>query len=138
MKNKIINSNFDEKTGISRITIQNKYGKFTGFSFCHPDDIENVSMYAGYRYAETRAGIEFAKYRLKQEKIKLNTIQNLLKEIDLIKEDKNKTIKHIWKKEKEYKDNVQYFKDVIDILTNSIKLQDEERQKILRRSNKNK
>lgn len=127
MKTKIVHEEFDEKNGISIVTIQNKYGHFTGMAQCHSDD--EYSMFQGERIAATRANIEFCKFRIKQEKVKIKTLDEL------------ETIffnKTLYNKIKECKRTIEYYKDSITILKNSIKLMDEERQKVLQRSKKNK
>ena len=91
MKTKIIDEYFDNYTGISRVKIQNKYGHFTGFAHYNKEKEEEgkdllehetlFSCYQGARIALVRAHIKFAKSRLKEEKIKLKAIKNLLKNI---------------------------------------------------------
>ena len=138
MKSKIIDSYTDEKEGFSRVTIQNKYGKFTGYSYCHPDDKDAFSIYAGERYAELRAYKEYAKFRLKQEKIKLQTIENLLKDI---KNDlKNNhvpfinfsiPIRKIYLKKRDYTRSVSDWENLYNYYEQAIKKQDEIRQDLL-------
>lgn len=151
MSNKIVNSFFDEDTGVSRVTMQNKYGKFIGFAQCHPDDMKNFSMYAGSRYAETRAAMDFAKFRLKQEKIKLQTIQNLITdisrsakcdyELECITEHtgrRSNLLRQIKLKLRDYSQSVEDWSNLYDFLKTSVKKQDEERQRILSRTRKEK
>lgn len=37
--------------GLTRITLSDKYGRYYGFSTCHPDDLDFKSEYAGGRIA---------------------------------------------------------------------------------------
>lgn len=70
---KIINSNYDEQTGISTVTIGTKYGQFTGKARLHPNDITIASKIAGCRYAEFRATIKYLKAEQKDLKQQLKT-----------------------------------------------------------------
>lgn len=143
MKTKIVNEIFEKDAGYSKVTIQNKYGHFTGAAWCHPDDVETFSQFQGERIAATRANISFLKFRIQQEKAKLKAIQSLQNDFDH-EYDLNPNgfygpvTKHIFKTIKRYKENIENFKTSIEILEDSIRLMDEERQKILLRSNKNK
>ena len=56
MKTKMINSNFDRETRISKTTVTNNYGTFTGYATCHPDD--NISSFFGCSLAEYRANLK--------------------------------------------------------------------------------
>ena len=128
MKTKIVDEKFNENTGVTTVTIQNKYGHFTGSAYCHPDD--SYSMFQGERIAVTRANIKYLKRRISLEKTKLK----VLKEFDnsfLFSYELNRL-------GKKYKNNIQDFKDSISILNDSIKKMDEERQKVLLRSKENK
>lgn len=138
MKSKIINSYTDKKLGYSRVTIQNKYGKFTGISRCHPDDYNDFSVYAGERYAELRAYKEYAKFRLKQEKIKLQTIENLLNDIkhDLTGHHTplinfSVPIRKIYLKKRDYTRSVSDWENLYHYYEQAIKKQDETRHEIL-------
>ena len=143
MKTKIVDETFDEKSGLTTVTLQNKYGRFTGTARCHPDEIEIFSQFQGERIAATRANISFLKFRIQQEKAKLKAIQNLQNDFNH-EYDLNPNgfygpvTKHIFKTIKRYKENIKNFKTSIEILEDSIKLMDEERQKVLLRSKKNK
>ena len=136
MKNKIIDSNSDKSSGVSRVTVQNKYGKFNGFAFCHPDDMDNFSMFAGERYAEVRAAAKYAKMRLKQEKIKLKTIQNLVKDIEYgpytsMEYLDKKVRKLINLKLRDYSQSVEDWNNYHIYLQTAVKHMDEQRQELL-------
>ena len=87
MKTKIINESFDEKNGTTIVTIQNKYGHFTGVAMCHPDD--SFSPFQGERIAATKANIEFLKFRIKQTKAESNGIKKLLSEDSQYEQEDN-------------------------------------------------
>lgn len=141
MKTKIINEQFIENEGISIVTIQNRYGHFTGKAFCNKEDY--FSPYQGERIAVTRANIKFVKSKLKEEKAKLKAIKNLLKNLYCDEYfDSNiyeeKTYKRAKKEQERYYKNINTWENAIIILEDSIKKMDEERQKVLLRSSKNK
>lgn len=141
MKTKIVDESFDENTGLTTVTIQNKYGHFTGVAQCHFDD--DYSMFQGERIAVTRANIEFCKFRIKQEKAKLLALKDIYIDRSLEGDYNsflaNYKVRHsIYKNEKRYKKTIEQYQNSISILKNSIKLMDEERQNVLNRSNKNK
>lgn len=138
MKNKIVYANSNPDTGESVVTIQNKYGHFTGRTRCCPEDLDTFSPFVGERYAETRAAAAFARFRLNQEKIKRDTICNYIKDcISNNLDINNKYVDHAYAKLHDYEDNIKYWTDVIDILNNSISQQDKERTRILERSKQN-
>ena len=141
MKTQIIDETFDEKTGLTTVTIQNKYGHFTGLAHCRYDD--EFSMFQGERIAATRANIEFCKFRIKQEKAKLIALNNIF--IDHSSDDNYdifcanfKIRKQLYTNKKRCKETIEHYQDSISILKQSIKKMDEERQKVLLRSKKNK
>ena len=141
MKTKIIDEHFEEENGISIVTIQNRYGHFTGKAFCNKEDY--FSSYQGERIAVTRANIKFAKSRLKEEKTKLKAIENLLKSLyhdEFFNSNiyEEKTYKQTKKEQERYYKNIENWENTIIILKDSIKKMDEERQKVLLRSSKNK
>ena len=139
MKNKIIYSHLDKKSGESAVIIQNKYGKFYGYAQCAPEDMENYSQFAGERYATLRAYKSFAKFRLKQEKIKLKTIENLIKDIkhdprpfDVL----SPAVKKILLKLRDYKQSVEDWENIYNFYEQEIIKQDEERQTLLKKYKK--
>ena len=139
MKNKIIYSDSNKETGKSIITIQNKYGKFTGTAQCSPDDMNSFSAFAGERYAEIRANTKFAKLRYRQEKIKLNAINSLLKDISLNcppEEEHTEILKRIKLKKRDYEQSVEDWKNLYEYLKKAISIQDKQREEILLRSSK--
>ena len=138
--NKITKHFSNKDTGISSVTISNKFGNFTGYSYCHPDDMENFSAFVGERYAENRAAEKYARARLKQEKIKLKTIQNLLIDItnnNLDTEENKEIIKRIKFKLRDYAQSVEDWENLYLFLKRSIPRQEEDREKVLSRAKKN-
>ena len=138
MKTKIVDETFDEISGLTTVTLQNKYGHFTGMAQCHPDD--EYSMFQGERIAATRANIEFCKFRIKQEKVKIKTFEEIRNDyiINSAFTVEYPYLYYFRKKIKGCIKKIEYYQDSIDILKSSIKKMDEERQKVLLRSKKNK
>lgn len=140
MGHKIVKSYSSKGSGVSGITIQNKYGRFTGHAFFNEDDdIDTFSHFAGERYAEIRAGAEFAKFRYKQEKIKLKTIQDLKKDIlRNTKEVSPEIMRRINLKLRDYSQSMEAYKNLHEYLLSSVDKQVEEREKILARRDRSK
>ena len=141
MKTKIINESFDEKNGTTIVTIQNKYGHFTGVAMCHPDD--SFSPFQGERIAATKANIEFLKFRIKQTKAESNGIKKLLSDFYYDTNISSSVyVGPVWKhalvKLERYEKDIENFKDGIEILKDSIVKMDKERQEVLKRSKQNK
>ncbi len=139
MGTKIVKQTEYANLGFNSVTIQNKYGQFTGNSWCHEDDMSNnlYSMYVGQRYAENRAWMEFAKFRWKQEKVKLQTMENLYK--DLTADPKcadDKSLRYVRIKLRDYTQSVEDWGNLYHFYKNSIKNEEEVRAKILNRTKK--
>lgn len=62
--NKLIYSNFDLETGISTVTIQNKYGHFTGTAKLDETDAKHPSKFQGCEYAEIKATMKYLDKRI--------------------------------------------------------------------------
>ena len=143
MKDKIINSFIDEETGISRIVIKNKYGEFCGFAFCNEKDKPTFSKYVGARYAEIKANMEFYKFRIKQEKIKLKAIKDLEKDIkhnisSLDSPEQKAIMRRINLAKRDYTDRISCYQNLYDFLVDYIPKIDAERHEILNRKKKDK
>lgn len=139
MKGKLTTTN-DTETSFARY--QNKYGTFFGIARCNPEDHDTFSTLAGEKYATIRARAEFAKFRYKQEKIKLETIKNLIKDInhdpkcaDL---QNSPLMRRINIKLRDFTQSVSDWKNIYDYAEEEIANADELRQIILNRANKNK
>lgn len=141
MKTKIVYEEFDKENGISIVTIQNKYGRFTGMAMCHPDD--SFSPFQGERIAATKANIEFLKFRIKQTKAEANGIHKLLSDFYYDTNISSSAyVGPVWKhalvKLERYEKDIENFKEGIEILKDSIVKMDKERQEVLKRSKQNK
>lgn len=80
---KILYGYFNQKTGESTVTLADKYGTYTGYAKLHPNDKANASRYTGCNIAEGRAWIKALKKQKYRETIKINTIKNLMKDINI-------------------------------------------------------
>ena len=144
MPNKIVKSFSDKDSGFSVVTIQNKYGHFTGNSVCQDEDMPNFSSLAGQRYAEINAVVKYCEFRYKQEKLKYETILKLQNDIDYLclsaEEQKasKKIIRKINLKIRDYKQSMEDWKNLAVHLKQSIIKQDKDRQEILLRVKKDK
>ena len=137
MKYKIVEEYYNEYNREYSVTIQNKYGRFTGKAYCNRDDI--YSAYTGARYAEIRATIEFAKFRYNQEKIKLKTVKNLYKDLTYngyLAQINQRAIHAVNIKIRDYSQSVQNWKNLYEYLEKRIPELDKEREKILNRGKK--
>ena len=112
-----------------RVVIQSKEGKFTGWSYCHPND--EFSTFAGIRYAEKRAVAAMCREKAKIARIQLHTIKNLKKDIIF----KNKTDFYLDRaikiKIRDYDNEVKHWTKVANDLEQSIYLDDKKRTSIL-------
>lgn len=133
MKIKLLNSNYDEKTGISNVTILTDYGNFSGTSKLHEEDREISSSFAGCQYAEMKAIIKYMKYRIKLINERIEGLENC-KKVLINKKDynhnssENRTIRkqiYLLKKQK------QDFKDRIISLHNRMLQNMEQREKVI-------
>lgn len=138
MENKVINEIYDKNTGYSEVTIQNKYGRFTGTAQCHPNDLKSYSAYTGARYAEIRATCNYAKFRYNQEKIKLKAIKDFKKQLlnNNIFIDK-KIERQLNLKIRDYTQSTSDWENLYKYLNRRIPELDKEREKILSRTKQN-
>lgn len=138
MKSSIVNEYHNKESGLSMLTIQNKYGIFYGSSLCHKDDMENYSEFVGLRYAEIRADMKFAQVRLKQEKIKLQTVENLLKDINYSAKCRDEICPEVMRKIRlkirDYTQSVEDWKNLYEHLRTAVDKEDKKRQKIINRT----
>ena len=80
---KLIYSNFDEDTGISRVIIRTDLGDFEGSSKLHEEDKKISSHFAGCQYAEMRAIIKYMKTKIKIIKIQIKELEDFQKSLSL-------------------------------------------------------
>ena len=78
---KLLQSNFDEETGISSVTIGTDYGQFHATSKLHNEDLDISSSYAGCEYAEMRAIIKYIKKRIEVINSQIKGLGNYQKQL---------------------------------------------------------
>jgi len=128
-----ISSDFNPETGISKTVIMTDLGSFEGFAKLHPDDKAYVSHYAGCRYAEERAVIKYAKMKVKVINAQLEVLKNISNELRNKKYYKeNNGTKLLEKNIYILEDDKAYLKNVINSLTERLKLEFVERDKLLK------
>lgn len=136
MKKKFVQEFWDKDTGFYSLVMQNKYGRFYGWSQA-TDDETYPSELTGAKYAEIRAAAEYAKFRYKSEKVKLNTIKDLLKTLEHNKINTDeKTLRQIKIKLRDYTQSVSDWGNLYNHLRTLIPKLDQEREKIQNRTKK--
>ena len=108
----IVDCGFEE-TGLSWVSIQTKYGIFTGTARVHPDDLEKgwYTSLAGQQIAHHRAYIDYFKYR---KRLDLNTLQEL-KHIYCVNSKKSAIAETIFCRICELQKNIEQYKQNIDL-----------------------
>lgn len=86
MRNKLIYSNYDRETGLSTVTIRNKYGEFTGYAKLHEEDQNIESSFAGCRCAEIKALIKSTRAQIKEINIQIKILEDFEKELKHMKD----------------------------------------------------
>lgn len=79
MKIKLVDSCYDETTGMSYAKINTDYGEFEGWSRLHDEDRYISSSFCGCQYAEMRAIMQYMKYRIKLLNERIISLENLKK-----------------------------------------------------------
>ena len=77
---KIIDINYDPNTNITKVSLADKYGQYTGIAKLHPEDKYNYNHIVGGEIAEQRAFIKKLSEDIKRNRIMLKAIKNLLKD----------------------------------------------------------
>ena len=81
LNTKLFKYDFNPDTGISTVTLKSKRGLFTGTAKVHPEDKEVQSKFFGLNTAEKKALQKLYKEELKREKIILETIKRVQKDL---------------------------------------------------------
>ena len=81
LSTKLFKYDFNPDTGISTVTLKSKRGLFTGTAKVHPEDKEAQSKFFGLHTAENKALRKLYKEELKREKIILETIKRVQKDL---------------------------------------------------------
>ena len=126
---------FNKETGISTVTLFDKYGIYTGLAILHPDDKDNPSEFMGCSIAEQRAWIKALQNRRRRIKIKLDAIKNLIKDIEINYHDPidPKLKRRFYLKIKDYNNEITYIEESIKQIKNEIKQRIDVRDKIIKK-----
>jgi hypothetical protein len=84
MKYKLEKVDFDKETGISYVLIKTPIGNFDGYCKLHEEDRDIISNFFGCKIAETRARVKYLKALIQKQKIKVETLENLVNNIEKI------------------------------------------------------
>lgn len=131
----LLNSEFNEATGYSKVTIDTDLGRFTGTSITREEDKKYASSFCGCKYAEIKALRKYLKAYVKKLKTELKTLTNIRDAFDssdkCSKESREWKIlmKAIFQKQDEIGAEENHIKSLTNHLLNSIS----ERDKILNR-----
>ena len=130
LKTRLSESNFDPETGISTVTLKTKRGIFIGTAKIHPDDKCVQSKFFGFRTAELKAERKLYKEELKREKIALETIERMQKDLENHVHDTGSyddyviisTIrKRFYFMRRNHKNNINFLKSEIEVMNNILK-----------------
>ena len=61
---KILDSSFDEETGYSYVEFETKYGIIGAEAYCHPNDMDIMNSWDGFRICELRCHLEFERFNM--------------------------------------------------------------------------
>lgn len=105
MRGKILDSYYDEYTGVSFVTKHTKYGTFSAEAYCHPEDRDIQNEWDGCRFAEFKCDVQALHEKIKMMKQRLIGMDQLIDILD----------------RPEVADQINYnlYKDVVD-LRNSV------------------
>ena len=119
---KTITSDYNEETGISKVTVATDIGNITAYASLHPDDAEIASHFAGCRYAEMRAGIKYMKAKIKIAKYQLEPLKRIYTSLTNNKHYKsnNKDIRMLEKEIYILEDDIETYKMNIKTLTDRL------------------
>ncbi len=122
IKIKNIMSDYNKDIGESIVVIATDIGQFRGKAQLHPDDKEIESNYAGCRYAEMRAGIQYMKQKARIAEYKLEPLYKIYKDL-MQRNNYNKDNMGIKILEKEIyilEDEKEFFRNNVRTLTESL------------------
>lgn len=129
---RIVQSSYEEESGLSHVVIETKYGQFQGYAYRHPEE-PTPSNFIGCHIAEMRALLASMKYEYKMERNALKTLKHTYSilvncaDTDEFGIELRKFRKQIYLQETK----VEKLKNQINCLTDRIKNYHIERQKLL-------
>ena len=78
---RLIDAKFDQKSGVSQAEVEHLGKHFFAIAKCHPDDMNEISKFAGCGYAETRAIIKALKWERKRKMRECEIIRKFVKAV---------------------------------------------------------
>lgn len=139
LKIKLSKYNFNPETGTSTVILKTKRGYFTGTAKVHPDDKCVQSQFFGFRTAELKAKRKIYKEELKREKIALEAIERMQKDLEENLHDTGSysdyTMLFTFRKRfyfmrRNHKNNINFLKSEIEVINNVLKEDKENLKKI--------
>ena len=139
LKIKLSKYNFNPETGTSTIILKTKRGYFTGTAKVHPDDKCVQSQFFGFRTAELKAKRKIYKEELKREKIALEAIERMQKDLEENLHDTGSYHdyvmlftfrKRFYFMRRNHKNNINFLKSEIEVINNVLKEDKENLKKI--------
>ena len=131
---KTIASDYNETTGISKVTVATDLGEITGYASLHPDDKDIASNFAGCRYAEMRAGIKYMKEKVKISKYQLEPLKRIYNDLSQKKyyNKNNNGAKMLEKEIYKLEDDIETYKTNIKTLTERLQTAIDSRDNIVK------
>lgn len=134
---KFLSNSFNPETGISQVTLADKYGRYTGIAKLHPDDIQHKNEITGFRLAERRAWIKSLKDQLYRKRYMLKAIKDLKKDFEFQNcELDKKTLRRINLKLRDYTQNIEELKNAIHLFQEETKKDIQTRERLLKKRTK--
>lgn len=132
---KLLYSYFFPDTGESVAALGNRDGVYIGSAKLHPDDKDSASQFAGCRIAECRAWLKYLHKERRTQRLRLNTIKNLNKDIQLHCSTVDPAVqRRINLKIRDYHNKIDELTEDIEQLENKIKRDIELRDSLLKRT----
>lgn len=127
---------FDQETGKSQVGLVDKYGRYIGYAYLHPDDKNNASRFMGCRLAQQRAWIKGLQTRRRVFKLKIQTIIEVYKDLQKNCDISEKGItQRFYYRIKCYDNEIKELEQQIQDIKNDIKKRIQMRDKITKKNN---
>ncbi len=140
LKTKLSKYNFNPETGTSTVILKTKRGYFTGTAKVHPDDKCVQSQFFGFRTAELKEKRKIYKEELKREKIALEAIERMQRDLEKNIHDTGSydgyvivifsIRKRFYFMRRNHKNNINFLKSEIEAINNVLKEDKENLKKI--------
>ena len=125
---------FDQETGKSQVGVADKYGKYVGYAYLHPDDKNNASKFMGCRLAQQRAWIKGLQTRRRIFKIKIQTIIEVYKDLQKNCDISGEITQRFYYRIKCYDNEIKELEQQIQDIKDDIKKRIQIREKIIKKN----